>query len=407
MQQKLSVADPVSGILDFTNSQDFTTEIWVRYTNNDSPNAARFLTKGLGNPGFAGYSIYVDSSNNNPVCAYSDGDGSGSEAGTTTTNIKDGKWHYLACVMDRSGTATGTAGYHIFIDGKLSGSDTTLTEGSSVNSSALDIGEYTNASEYDGALDNAHIFNYARTPAQIAWDYNRGGPVGWWKLDECQGTTANDSSGKGNPGTITIGASGEDTVGTCTTSSTAWGSGATGKFNSSLNFDGADDYAKVTSPTYLPSAAQPFTSSMWIKSTSSTSNLYLLKWGVGGTSNTMNALIYQGGSGSFSHAFYSNDLNSGANTVTNGSWNHLVATFDGTTRKLYVNGVLKNSDTPTTPNVTAGQSLYIGSYSTPSNYFPGQIDDVRIYNYALTATQIKQLYNGGAAIKFGPSTGTP
>ena len=121
----------------------------------------------------------------------------------------------------------------------------------------------------------------------------------------------------------------------------------------------------------------------------------------------MKALIYQGGSGSFSHAFYSNDLNSGANTVTNGSWNHLVATFDGTTRKLYVNGVLKNSDTPTTPNVTAGQSLYIGSYSTPSNYFPGQIDDVRIYNYALTATQIKQLYNGGAAIKFGPSTGTP
>jgi hypothetical protein len=39
--------------------------------------------------------------------------------------------------------------------------------------------------------------------------------------------------------------------------------------------------------------------------------------------------------------------------------------------------------------------------------FKGQIDDVRIYNYALTPDQIKTLYNGGGALRFGPITGTP
>jgi hypothetical protein len=42
-----------------------------------------------------------------------------------------------------------------------------------------------------------------------------------------------------------------------------------------------------------------------------------------------------------------------------------------------------------------------------SNWFNGQIDDVRIYNYALTATQIKTLYNENAAVRFGPLTGSP
>jgi len=74
-------------------------------------------------------------------------------------------------------------------------------------------------------------------------------PIAYWKMDECQGATLNDSSGNGDSGTITIGASGTQTaLGTCTASSTAWGNGATGKFNSSLNFDGTDDYVDMGDP---------------------------------------------------------------------------------------------------------------------------------------------------------------
>jgi hypothetical protein len=44
--------------------------------------------------------------------------------------------------------------------------------------------------------------------------------------------------------------------------------------------------------------------------------------------------------------------------------------------------------------------------ATSAFYFPGQIDDVRIYNYALSPTQIKEIYNNGT-VYFGPATGTP
>ena len=331
---------------------------------------------------------------------------------TTTQNLIDLRTAATAASISvSSGTisATGFTSPTIYVNGIVSSTlvanvwqQITIATGTAITANAIQFGRISSTS-LTGKLDSIRIFDYARTPAQVAWDYNKGAPVARYKFDECQGSTINDASGNGNAGTITIGASGTQTaVGTCTTSG-AWFGGATGKYNSSLNFDGTDDQVKVTAPSILPSAAQPFTSSLWFKSTSSTSNLYLMQWGAQ-SANHMSSLIYQGATNSFSHAFYSNDLNSGTNTVTNGAWNHVVATFDGTTRRLYVNGILKNSDSPASVNVTANQDLYIGcAFTTAATaYFPGQIDDARIYNYALTGTQVKMLFNENSSVRFGP-----
>lgn len=70
-------------------------------------------------------------------------------------------------------------------------------------------------------------------------------------MDECQGTTINDSSGNANTGTLNIGGSGTYTsAGNCTTSSatSAWYNGATGKRNYSMAFDGTDDYVNLADP---------------------------------------------------------------------------------------------------------------------------------------------------------------
>jgi hypothetical protein len=56
----------------------------------------------------------------------------------------------------------------------------------------------------------------------------------------------------------------------------------------------------------------------------------------------------------------------------------------------------------TTSNIRIGTRSY-----TSTSYFNGLIDDVRLYNYVLTQTQIKTLYNENAAIRFGPLTGSP
>ena len=264
-----------------------------------------------------------------------------------------------------------------------------------------------------GFMDQVRVFNYARTPAQIAYDYNRGAPVGHWKLDECQGATAYDSSGNSNNGTITIGASGEDTVGTCTTSSTAWGSGATGKRNASLNFDGTDDYVSISASSLGLVGTGNFSVSSWVNANTLGAGFNRRILAYSQDTDNGYTLLHDldiGGRFAIEVKKSGNIYTAGATSpiTSTGTWYHLVGVFNGSanTADLYVNGVRYTGGTtlglsiPTTTN-----TLYIGTRDTTAHW-NGQIDDVRIYNYALTATQVKQVMNEGA-VRFGPSTGAP
>src|SRR5439155_14107613 len=144
------------------------------------------------------------------------------------------QWYHISV------TQQGTS-YVLYVNGIAVKS----SNASSINTTDVcdGIGSFS-SDKFDGSIDDVRVYNYARTPAQIAWDYNRGGPVGLWKFDECTGSTAYDLSGQGNNGTINIGGSGsQTTAGNCVTTdaAAAWYNGKDGKYNSSLNFDGSDD----------------------------------------------------------------------------------------------------------------------------------------------------------------------
>lgn len=84
--------------------------------------------------------------------------------------------------------------------------------------------------------------------------------------------------------------------------------------------------------------------------------------------------------------------------VNDGKWHHLVATYDGTTMRIYVDGVQTGSSTDFSGNLpSVAGDLHIGAdyESTPGNFFNGSLDDVRVYDRVLSATEIKQLYNMG------------
>jgi hypothetical protein len=85
------------------------------------------------------------------------------------------------------------------------------------------------------------------------------------------------------------------------------------------------------------------------------------------------------------------------NSLANNSWYNVVGTFDGLVGKLYINGVLNTSTTFSTTTAilmdSNTSSLSIGGYT--SNYFQGILDDPRIYNYALSAQEIKKLAAAG------------
>jgi hypothetical protein len=75
-------------------------------------------------------------------------------------------------------------------------------------------------------------------------------------------------------------------------------------------------------------------------------------------------------------------------------WFHTAMTYDGTTMKVYLNGALNGSTQFSGTIEQSTQSLRLGQ-GIGNEYFPGKIDDVRIYNRALSATEVKQLYNAG------------
>ena len=70
-----------------------------------------------------------------------------------------------------------------------------------------------------------------------------------------------------------------------------------------------------------------------------------------------------------------------------GAWHHVAATYDGTTRRLYLDGVLVNSDTPTGHNVPNTNNLRLGS-AYGGTFYPGSLDEVRVWSRPLTAAEI-------------------
>ena len=79
--------------------------------------------------------------------------------------------------------------------------------------------------------------------------------------------------------------------------------------------------------------------------------------------------------------------------LTTNTWTHVAGTYDGTTLRLYVNGVQVGSQAKTGSMPVSANPLQIGGDSIYGQYFPGSIDEVRVYNRALSATEIQSDMN--------------
>ncbi|HEY6886160.1 MAG TPA: choice-of-anchor D domain-containing protein, partial [Solirubrobacter sp.] len=207
----------------------------------------------------------------------------------------------------------------------------------------------------------------------VVTDPNRG-LVGAWGFDETTGTSALDSSGKGNAGTIS-GA-------TRTTS---------GKSGGALTFNGRSSWVTVpnssslalTTGMTLEGWAYPVTGgtsatwrSMFVKETASSLAWALYPFGDRGLPS--------------GHAFTSKEVwASATKAATLNTWTHYAVTYDGTTVRLYTNGVLSGSQPQTGSLVTSTQPLRIGGDAIWGEWFDGRLDELRVYNRALSAAEIQ------------------
>ena len=325
----------------------------------------------------------------------------------------DGGAHKIS-ISGGAVTATGFNSY--YVDGNLSGAVpdtawhqiTAIANTAFATTTSMTIGEISPV-YFSGVIDQVQIFNYARTPSQIAWDYNHGGPIAEWRMNECSGTTIHDESGNGNNGTLNLGSSGQTSAGTCSANAnTSWWNGRTGKYDASLNFDGTDDYTDIPNVSSLKPQL-PITIAAWIKANSvsgsgpifsndvCTTNNYYGVW-LGISDGKLN--INFGSGGIIDPG--SRRTKSSTTTLATNQWYHVAAIIRGATdMDLYINGVNDGGSY----SGSGGSLLYsantgaVGRKSSVNgvmSYFNGKIDNVKIFNYALTAEQIKQDYNGGA-----------
>jgi chitodextrinase len=191
-------------------------------------------------------------------------------------------------------------------------------------------------------------------------------PIAAYAFDDASGTTASDSSGNNRNGTI-VGAT--------------W---TTGKFGAALNFDG--NSSRVDLPALGTFYDTAFTLEAWVKKATTKVDVGVVgSWNNGGPMLWVDHIAGR----------YYATLNSGMSNYldstkspTIGTWQHIAATYDGTTAKFYVDGALVASKT-FTDDVGNSNNWRIGAYGgTPGGFFDGTIDEVRIYDRALTAGQV-------------------
>jgi len=384
----------------FNQADDFSIGAWVKL--NALGSAQYIFNKQENVTNEFVFSLRITSSNYPEFAVAKQNVGTTTLTGTTA--LTTGVWYHIQAVSDGTNIS-------LYLNGAPAVASTAITISGATQSVAnIYLGELYNGSSFlNGTLDDLKLYDYARTQAQIAYDYNRGGPVGWWKMDECQGGTAYDSSGNGNNLTWAGPAGSQTSVGDCTNSGTAWYNGESGKYNSSLNFDGYDDLVAKSSPTGLPSGNVPKSMAVWIKSNACDSFGTVGGFGANSDGNNFQIDVCESSTLSLlgwgaSYDWHTSISNTG---VIDGNWHLLAVTYDGTNTNFYVDGSLKQTTSSYSWNTTPSNIVIGNEIDSAGREFEGQIDDFRIYNYALSATQIQKLYNEGSTVRFGPSSGTP
>lgn len=187
---------------------------------------------------------------------------------------------------------------------------------------------------------------------------------------------ANDESGNNNHGTVN-GA-------TLTTD-------RNGNANKAYSFDGVDDYINVLQSTSINSLSNNFTISAWINISNYYGNYFpiLNKSDAGFTDTIQYRLGVLNNNGNSSIEGIINL----SNNITDNNWFHLVIISEANLERVYLNGVLVGSGDIIYSSVTSND-LEIGKDSHGLvEYTNGKLDDIRIYNRALTGTEIQSLYN--------------
>ena len=257
---------------------------------------------------------------------------------------------------------------------------------------------------FAGIIDEVEVFNRALSDAEIKAIFEAGsagkrkpqlveppaGMVSWWP-------------GDGNASDIMDG-----NHGTLTGDATATADGMVGQ---AFSFDGAGDFVSISSrPSLEP---EIFTIDAWIKPSSlpGTPQIIVTKWGTVGFARYELAIT---SNSKFVFVVHKTD-NTNVQVISNSSaqvgvWKHVAGAFTGTSLDLYVDGILDSSINISGTLQSSHNPFAIGANFRPNDpspftgeFFHGLIDEVELFNRALSAAEIRAIFDAGSAGKRKPS----
>ncbi len=265
--------------------------------------------------------------------------------------------------------SVGVTGYTIYKNGSSLGTAT----GTSYNASGLSCGtSYTFAVDaYDAAGNHSAKTTVNTTTAACP---TASALVGAYSFDAGSGSTLADSSGNNNSGITT---------------STSWST--SGRYGGALSFNGSSSWVSIPD-----SASLDLTSTMtlegWVKPT-------------GGLASHWSTVLFKESPGNLTYGLLASSDTSvaagistiggvqktakGSSTLPLNTWTFLAASYSGSVVTLYVNGVAVSTAAATGSMPVSSGPLRIGGNSVWGEYFSGLIDNVRVYNRALSAGEIQ------------------
>lgn len=355
----------------------FTLSAWIKYNGTEFSGFKDLVSK------HSTFRLYTSNSGVSYFSFVDSYEGTHLVSSTSSISVVDGYWHHLAAVFDQAGSTL-----KIYVDGVATSQSLTSPQPMSNNPySNLTIGGYIGEYPYpstwwNGEIDEVQIWNTARTEAEIKADmYRESGTnanlKAYYKMSDGMGSSLTDNSGNSNTGTLT--------------NSPAWkASGCFSGPRQALNFDGADKYVSLPAKTAYNTTN--FTVEFWVKANS-------------GQAGNFRGIVDKGrytGSGASAEDWYF--ITYAGNGViifgcpglgevwfgTDGNWHHIVGTYDGTTLRGYIDGALDNDIYTGTRSTPSANGITIGRTQNNEQYFSGQVEELRIWNTARSAAEIRE-----------------
>lgn len=365
---------------------NYTLSAWVKLDNYESTWGSSIIAKRNGNYNGYGWSITGLQTTAGRVSL---GPGGGSFNAYGTKIVTTGSWHMVSTTYNYT-----TQQLSIYVDGILD-NVTSATPAMSATTNKLFIGrdEISQPTGYflKGALDDIRIYRRSLSAAEISSLYNQtsapiSGLIAYWPLNSCSG--ANDLTGYGHNGTAF---------------NTTYTKDRAGAITGASSFNGTNSYITVDDKADIRLTATNFSMNAWVKLDG-----YNTSWGseilvkrnsasAGFTWSITGALASPVGAGSFGPG--GGSVNAfGTQVVPLNSWHMVSNVYNVNTQQLsiYIDGVLDNVTTGILPTNAPTTKLYIGSddltLGTNGYYMKGALEDIRVYNRALSAAEIQQLF---------------